>query len=332
MWVCVAAAWASAALGREREGPEGMAWIPPGEFRMGTEDRRFPDAQPVHRVRLDGFWIGKYDVTNAEFGEFVRVTGYVTVAERALNPGDFPGVPAEQLAAGSLCFAAPGEGVGLGDVSRWWRFVPGASWKHPEGPGSDVKGRENFPVVHVAFEDAEAYAKWAGGRLPTEAEWEYAARGGLEQKPYVWGDQFRPGGRFMANTFQGRFPDRNTKQDGFETASPVGSFPANGYGLYDMAGNVWQWTADWYHPRTYAADAARGEVAANPKGPRREQSQDPEEPGVAKRVQRGGSFLCTDQYCARYMVGARGKGEPSTSSNHVGFRIVKDAPPPAGGR
>jgi formylglycine-generating enzyme len=211
--------------------------------------------------------------------------------------------------------------VALNDVRGWWQYVPGASWRHPEGPKSSIEGRENHPVVHVCWDDAVAYCKWAGKRLPTEAEWEYAARAGMSQKPFVWGDEFRPKGKIMANTFQGRFPDGNKKEDGWDRTSPVKSYPANGFGLYDMAGNVWQWCADWYRPDYYAASPRK-----NPQGP--SDSFDPEEPGVTKRSHRGGSFLCTDQYCSRYMPGGRGKGAPDTGSSHVGFRCVvspKDA-------
>jgi formylglycine-generating enzyme len=296
--------------------PEGMAWIPPGRFSMGSDYQPFADARPIHTVELDGFWMDRTPVTNEQFATFVRATGYVTVAERTLDPKDFPGVPREKLVPGSLVFTPPKKAVGLTDHRHWWSFVPGACWKHPEGPGSDLgKGREKHPVVHVCWDDAVAYARWAGKRLPTEAEWEYAARGKLTQMPYVWGREFRPGGRWMANTWQGYFPNENTRDDGWERTSPSGSFPANGFGLYDMAGNVWQWCADWYRPDAYARSTGR-----DPKGPA--DSYDPNEPGVAKRVQRGGSFLCSDQYCSRYMPGGRGKGAVDTGSSHVGFRCV----------
>jgi formylglycine-generating enzyme required for sulfatase activity len=232
-----------------------------------------------------------------------------------------PGVPAEDLVAGSLVFTKPTKPVTLDDPSAWWRYVPGAYWRHPEGPSSDLKGRENNPVVDIAWPDAIAYAKWAAKRLPTEAEWEYAARGGLDRKSYVWGDEFQPGGKPMANTFQGHFPDNNTAQDGFVATSPVGSFPPNGFGLYDMAGNVWQWCSDWYRADYYAQLAAKGKVARNPQGP--DFSLDPAEPESPKRVQRGGSFLCTAYYCSGYLVGTRGKEEPSSAANHVGFRCVR---------
>ena len=310
--------------------PAGMAWVPGGEFSMGLEDPRsmphggheaMDDARPIHRVYVDGFWMDKTDVTNAEFARFVAATHYVTVAERKPSAADFPDAPAQKLVPGSIVFRPPQNAVSLDDPYQWWSYVPGANWRHPLGPGSSIKGREDYPVVQIAYEDAAAYAKWAGKRLPTEAEWEFAARGGLTGKHYAWGDSFVPGGRWMANTHQGEFPNRDTAEDGFAGIAPVGSFAANGYGLYDMSGNVWQWTSDWYRPDYYAQIA--GGVARNPMGP--PSSFDPLEPGVKKRVQRGGSFLCTEQYCTRYLVGSRGKGEPSSASNHIGFRCVKAA-------
>ena len=282
------------------------------------------DSRPVHRVYVDGFWMDKTDVTNAEFAKFVAATHYVTESERTPKAEDFPGALPENLVAGSVVFAPPDHPVPLNDYFVWWSYVKGANWRHPNGPGSDIKGKENYPVVHVSYDDAKAYAKWAGKRLPTEAEWEFAARGGLSGKPFVWGDSFRPNNKYMANTFQGHFPNKNTDEDGFNATSPVTSFPPNGYGLYDMAGNVWQWTSDWYRPDYYRKLADAGGVARNPTGP--DDSFDPEERGVRKRVMRGGSFLCTDQYCSRYMVGTRGKGEASTGTNHLGFRCVKPIP------
>jgi formylglycine-generating enzyme required for sulfatase activity len=251
----------------------------------------------------------------------VKATGYATVAERPLNPKDFPGAPPENLVPGSVVFTPPNTEVPLDDHFVWWRYVPGANWRHPNGPGSDLKGKEKHPVVHIACEDAEAYARWAGKRLPTEAEFEFAARGGLDRKPFSWGDEFKPGNKFQANSFQGHFPDKNTGEDGFLGTAPVGSFPRNGFGLFDMAGNVWEWTSDWYRPDYYETLAATRQVTHNPQGPA--DSIDPSEPGVAKRVHKGGSFLCTDQYCARYMPGGRGKGEPNTGTNHLGFRCVR---------
>jgi formylglycine-generating enzyme len=310
--------------------PEGMVWIPGGEFSMGALEpsdgnevgmQAARDSRPIHRVYVDGFWMEKTDVTNEEFARFVKATGYKTVAERKPRAEDFPGAPPENLVAGAVVFTPPSHAVPLNDNFQWWAYVDGANWKHPEGPRSSLKGREEYPVVDIAYEDAEAYAKWAGKRLPTEAEWEFAARGGLSGKPYVWGNEFRPAGKWMANTFQGNFPNKDTGEDGHVGASAVASFPPNGYGLYDMAGNVWQWTSDWYRPDYYAQLAAAGGVARNPRGPAT--PFDPSEPTEKKKVHRGGSFLCTDQYCSRYRVGTRGKGEVSTGTNHLGFRCVK---------
>ena len=312
--------------------PEGMVWIPGGEFSMGSSESceslcATPgvtrDARPIHRVRVDGFWMDATEVTNAQFEKFVNATGYITIAERALKQEDFPGVPPDDLLPGSAVFTPTDRPVPLNDLLRWWRFEDGANWRHPEGPKSNLNGRENYPVVHVAFPDAEAYATWAGKRLPTEAEWEFAARGGLDGKLYPWGDDLLPDGKWMANIYQGQFPVKDSGVDRFPGAAPVAQFPPNGYGLYDVAGNVWEWCGDWYRPDYFAVLAAKG-VALNPKGP--ESSFDPDGPYEKKRVHRGGSFLCTDQYCTRYMVGARGKGEISTATNHLGFRCVK-APP-----
>ena len=314
--------------------PEGMAWIPGGEFSMGAQDppgndavgmQATLDSRPIHRVYVDGFWMDKTDVTNEEFAKFVKATRYVTVAERKPKAEDFPGAPPENLVAGSVVFSPPGHPVSLNDHFQWWSYVPGANWRHPLGPKSSIQGKQDYPVVQVAYEDAAAYAKWAGKRLPTEAEWEFAARGGLTGKPFVWGDKFRPDGRWMANTFQGQFPVMDTGEDNYVGISEVARFPANGYGLFDMAGNVWQWTSDWYRPDYYQQLVNAGGVARNPKGP--DSPFDPTEPTERKKTHRGGSFLCTDQYCSRYMVGTRGKGEVSTGTNHLGFRCV-NAPLP----
>jgi formylglycine-generating enzyme required for sulfatase activity len=301
--------------------PEGMVWIPGGTFWMGGEGIGMPDALPVHRVSVRGFWMDRTEVTNVQFTRFVEATGYKTIAERTPEAKDFPGAPPEKLVAGSVCFTPPDHDVALDNHYQWWNYLPGANWRHPEGPNSDINGRENHPVVHVAWDDAVAYAKWAGKRLPTEAEWEFAARGGLDRKRYVWGDELVPEGRWMVNNWQGKFPRENTLVDGFRATAPVGSFPPNGYGLFDMAGNVWEWCGDWYRHDYYAN--SRDD---NPQGP--DSSHDPLEPGVPKRVQRGGSFLCSDLYCTRYLPGARGKGEPSSGASHVGFRCVKDPEPP----
>ena len=301
--------------------PKGMAWIPSGVFWMGSDEPKFKDTRPWHQVYLDGFFIDKTVVTNEHFARFVKATNYVTIAERTPRAEDFPGAPPENLVAGSVVFTPPDHPVPLDNQFQWWSYVKGANWKHPEGPKTDLKGKEKYPVVHIAYKDAVAYCEWEGERLPTEAEFEYAERGGLDRKPYAWGDQFMPGGKAMANTFQGHFPNKNTGADGYTGTSPVGSFPANGYGLYDMSGNVWEWTSDWYRPDYYQTLAASGQITRNPQGP--SDSIDPSEPGVAKKVHRGGSYLCTDQYCSRYMAGGRGKGEPDTGTNHLGFRCVK---------
>lgn len=302
-------------------GKAGMVRVPGGTFEMGCDDPSFPDAQPVHLVRLRSFWIDRTEVTNKQFARFVEATGYVTVAERTPQAKDFPDAPPENLVPGALVFSPPGADVRLADPHSWWRYVPAASWRHPEGPGSNLDGRWDHPVVQVAWEDAAAYARWAGKRLPTEAEFEYAARGGLVRKRFAWGDELTPGDRWMANTWQGRFPTDNSAGDGFKTTAPVASFAGNGYGLYDLTGNVWEWCSDWYRADYYKT-CASGAMLSNPEGPA--DSYDPLEPGEKKKVQRGGSFLCTDQYCARYLVGARGKGEVKSAYCHVGFRCASD--------
>ncbi len=303
--------------------PARMVWIPGGEFAMGSEEPAAGvDARPVHRVAVDGFWMDATEVTNEQFAGFVEATGYLTVAERPPRAEDYPGPPPENLVAGSVVFSPPAHAVPLDDPLRWWLYVPGASWRHPQGPASDLQGRSRHPVVHVAYEDGLAYAAWAGKRLPTEAEWEWAARGGLDGKEFVWGEEPMPGGRAMANTFEGHFPHHDTAADGFAGTAPAASFPPNAYGLFDMAGNVWEWVSDWYRPDTYASRAAGG-LTRNPTGPA--DSFDPAEPGLAKRVQKGGSFLCTDQYCGRFRPAGRGKGAPDTGSDHLGFRCVRDA-------
>lgn len=311
--------------------PRGMVWIPGGEFSMGAQDppqmdmvgmQATKDSRPIHRVYVDGFFMDKTDVTNAQFAAFVKATGYITVAEKTPTPEDFPGAPPENLYAGGVVFSPPNHAVPLNDHFQWWSYVKGANWRHPTGPKSSIKGKENYPVVQVAYADAEAYANWAHKRLPTEAEWEFAARGGLAGKPFVWGEKFRPNGKWMANTFQGHFPYQDVGSDGFIGIAPVAQYAPNGYGLYDMAGNVWQWTSDWYRPDYYYELAQAGGVARNPKGP--DTSFDPAEPSDKKKVHRGGSFLCTDQYCSRYLVGTRGKGEVSTGTNHLGLRCVSN--------
>lgn len=314
--------------------PEGMAWIPGDEFNMGAAEptgadhnhvgmQATNDARPIHRVAVDGFWMDKTEVTNDAYARFVAETGHVTMAEKAPSRVEFPDMPVDMLVPGSVMFQAPHGEVSLDDPLQWWVWVKGANWRVPEGPGSSIEGRGNHPVVHVAYADADAFCAWAGKRLPTEAEWEFAARGGLQGKIYPWGDEFRPNGRWMTNTFQGHFPDHNSGGDGHTSSGPVAAFPANGYGLYDVAGNVWEWVSDWYRPDYYTQLAQAGGVARNPAGPA--EPWDPAEPGTAKRVHRGGSYLCTEQYCSRYMVGTRGMGDVSTGTNHLGFRCTKPA-------
>jgi formylglycine-generating enzyme required for sulfatase activity len=308
--------------------PEGMVWIPDGEFIMGGAGPfARPDEFPRHRVRLDGFWISRTPVTNDQFAKFVEATGYVTTAERvptveeilSQSPPDTPAPPPEMLVAASLVFKSADHPVSLSNPLAWWEWKTGANWRHPEGPDSSIEGHGGHPVVHVSWFDAQAYCNWAGGRLPTEAEWEYAARGGLDQKQNGWGDD--PVDPEKCNIWQGRFPVTNTAEDGFASTSPVGSFAPNGYGLLDMAGNVWEWVNDWYHPDTYALNATN-EVTVNPQGP--PSGYDPQEPYTPKRVTRGGSFLCSDQYCSGYRPSARMKTSPDTSLSHTGFRVVRE--------
>jgi formylglycine-generating enzyme required for sulfatase activity len=297
--------------------PNKMVLIPGGKFKMGSTNKAFPDAQPVHEVEVSSFYMDEHEVTNAEFAAFVRATNYITVAERELNPADFPGVPAADLVPGSGVFMPPAQAVSLDNPLQWWRYVEGANWSHPQGPGSSSRDKPNEPVVQVSYEDAAAFAKWAGKRLPTEAEWEYAAQAGQGLQQYYWGNELKPNGKWVANIYQGNFPDKNSGEDGFVTVAPVKSYPANAFGLYDMDGNVWEWCSDFYRPDYYQISAK-----INPKGP--SDSYDPDEPGTVKRVQRGGSFLCSDQYCVRYKPGSRGKGEVSSAANNLGFRCVKD--------
>jgi formylglycine-generating enzyme len=311
--------------------PAEMVWIPGGEFSMGStvESESLcglpgvtSDALPVHRVYVDGFWMDTKELTNEEFEKFVNATAYVTIAERVPASAEFPEAPPENLVPGSTVFTPSKAAVPLDHYLQWWRYRPGANWRHPEGPRSSIKGKEKFPVVQIAYDDALAYATWAGKRLPTEAEWEFAARGGLTGMLYAWGNDFRVNDKPMANTYQGKFPVKDTGADGFAALAPVGSFAPNGFGLYDVAGNAWEWVSDWYSGQYYSELAQSGNVARNPHGPGA--SFDREEPGVKKRVQRGGSFLCTDEYCSRYLVGTRGKGEANTAGNHLGVRLVMD--------
>ncbi len=310
--------------------PPGMVWVPSGEFTMGTDSALgWPDEKPAHRVRVDGFWMDQTEVTNAQFRAFVEATGHVTTAEktpdlaeimRQLPPGTAP-PPKEKLVPGSLVFRKTDGPVDLHDPSQWWKWTPGASWRHPEGPGSDIAGRDDHPVVHVSWYDAVACAKWAGKRLPTEAEWEFAARGGLEGKLYVWGNEPFDEKKQQANVWQGDFPWKNTAADGYEGTAPVKSYAPNGYGLYDMAGNAWEWCADWYDHDLYQRRAGGGAID-NPTGP--ERSYVPHDSLSPQRVQRGGSFLCSDEFCLRYRPGARQGCSPDTGMSHVGFRCVKD--------
>ena len=313
-------------------GPPGMVWIPGGEFTMGTDDSiGWADEKPAHRVRVDGFWMDQTDVTNAQFRAFVEATQYVTTAEKPVDvneilrqsPPGTPAPPAEKLVPAALVFqptAAPVKD--FRDFSQWWRWTPGASWRHPEGPGSGIDGKDDYPVVQVSWDDAVAYANWAGKRLPTEAQWEFAARGGLDNKPYIWGDDPPSDTNLHANIWQGEFPYKNTAADGYVRTSPVRAFLPNGFGLYDMSGNVWQWCSDWYQVDLYRQRAGRG-VVDNPQGPT--QSFDPRQPYSPLRVQKGGSFLCNDSYCSRYRPSARHGCTPDTGMSHIGFRCVKSA-------
>lgn len=311
----------------------GMVLIPAGKYLMGAVDADSaarPDERPRHLVVVDQFWMDETEVTNAQFRAFVTATGYLTTAERKpvweemkkQLPAGTPKPPDEVLVPGSLVFRQPDRPVPLDNPAYWWEWRPGASWRHPEGPGSSLKGREDYPVVHVSWDDAVAYANWAGKRLPTEAEWEWAARGGLGEAIYAWGNESIDLGPPRANTWQGNFPTQNTLRDRFERAAPVRSFQPNGYGLYDISGNVWEWCQDWYR-HDYYQSITRSEGVANPSGP--VSSFDPDEPTVPKRVQRGGSFLCHDSYCASYRVAARMKSSPDTGLLHSGFRCVKGA-------
>lgn len=309
-------------VSRPPAAPTGMIWIPGGEFTMGS-DTGPPNERPAHRVRLDGYYIDETEVTNTRFREFVDATGYVTTAEKKPEweemkkflPEDAERPSPEQLVPGSLVFTPPAGPVDLRDFPSWWRYVPGTNWKHPEGPGSDLVGRENHPVVHVSFDDVEAFCKWAKRRLPTEAEWEYAARGGIEKAKFGWGNDSPTDS--AANIWQGEFPRSNAKLDGFERTAPVGSFPANGFGLRDTAGNVWEWCSDWYRADAYTT---RGKLTENPTGPT--ESLDPQEPWAPKRIIRGGSFLCHVTYCESYRPSARRGSSTDTGLCHLGFRTV----------
>jgi sulfatase modifying factor 1 len=300
-----------------------MILIPGGTFRMGS-DRHYPEEAPVHRVTVDPFWIDRTPVTNRQFGEFVSATGHVTTAEIVPDPKDYPGALPHMLYAGSLVFVPPSQPVDLRDWSQWWQFMKGADWRHPSGPDSSIDGRGEHPVLHVSFTDARAYARWADKELATEAEWEFAARGGLDDAEYAWGNEFAPSGAHLANTWQGEFPHQNLADDGYERTSPVTAFPPNGYGVYDMIGNVWEWTGDWYSAQ-HPAEARRSCcVPENPRGGRMEDSYDPCQPQIKipRKVVKGGSHLCAPNYCRRYRPAARHAQPVDTSASHVGFRCV----------
>jgi formylglycine-generating enzyme len=301
----------------------GMLWIPGGTFRMGSEDF-YPEERPVREVAVDGFWMDRHVVTNAQFAHFASQTEYVTLAERPLNAADYPGAPAENLVPGSMLFHKTLAAVDLQNYVHWWTWAPGTSWRHPLGPDSSLDGFEHHPVVHVAYEDAEAYARWAGKELPSEAEWEFAARGGLDGKKFTWGDEHFPDGKAMANSWQGEFPWQNTLLDGYEGTSPIGSFPPNGYGLYDMAGNVWEWTSDWYVPRLGGEVVKSCCTPTNPRVVSPDQSYDPAQPQfrIPRKVVKGGSHLCAPNYCLRYRPAARQPQMLDTGMSHIGFRCI----------
>lgn len=307
----------------------GMVYIPAGTFMMGADNNQADqDEYPKHKVILDAFWMDEHEVTNDQFAKFVESTGYITTAEQKPDweelkkqlPPDTPKPDESLLVPASLVFSPPAQKIDLNDYSQWWTWVPGASWKHPEGPGSDIKGKGNYPVVHISWDDAMAYCKWAGKRLPTEAEWEYASRGGLVNNIYSWGNEHVNKGKAKANTWEGSFPDNNTAYDKFTGLAPVKSFQPNGYQLYDIAGNVWEWCADWYRNDYYQA-VNKPEGIINPKGP--SDSYDPDEPYTPKRVSRGGSFMCNESYCTGYRVARRMKSSPDSGMSNLGFRCVK---------
>ena len=302
----------------------GMVRLPGGVFQMGS-DSFYPEERPARAIRVDPFWIDATPVTNGAFARFVEATGHVTLAETPPDPKDYPGMAPEMARAGSLVFDMPARLCGLEDYTQWWQFRFGADWRHPLGPGSVIDGLEDHPVIHIAYADAAAYADWAGKALPTEAEWEYAARGGLEGKEFAWGDELAPGGAMLANYWQGAFPVANDLLDGFERTSPVRSFPPNGFGLYDMIGNVWEWTSDWYTtPQPTAKKKGSCCIPANPRGGREEESYDPCMPDIVigRKVLKGGSHLCAPNYCQRYRPAARHPEPTDTSTSHVGFRCV----------
>jgi formylglycine-generating enzyme required for sulfatase activity len=300
-----------------------MVWIPGGTYRMGSE-HHYPEERPIQRVSVDGFWMDRTPVTNTAFEKFVRETGHVTFAEIAPNAEDYPGAKPEMLQPGGLVFIKPPHRVDLRNFQNWWNFVFGADWRHPRGPNTTLDGLDTHPVVQIAYADAEAYTKWAGKALPTEAEWEFAARGGLEDTEYAWGNELTPGGHLMANFWQGEFPWQNLVEDGFEETSPVGSFPANGYGLVDTIGNVWEWTTDWYTPRSGSEPIKACCTPHNPRGGKEADSYDPRQPEIRipRKVIKGGSHLCAPNYCRRYRPAARFPEPIDTSTCHLGFRCI----------
>ena len=304
---------------------KGMVWIPGGTFQMGS-DNHYPEEAPAHAVTVNGFWMDRHTVTNARFRNFVEETGYVTAAERPPKAEDYPGAKPEMLMPASVVFQKSRHRVDLNNHFNWWTYIAGANWRHPQGPKSSIEGLNQHPVVHVAYEDVAAYAEWAGKEIPTEAEWEFAARGGLDGAEYTWGSEFLQDGKHMANTWQGEFPMENLREDGFEWTAPVGSFAPNGYGLYDMAGNVWEWTADWYQKHDAIASPCCGQM--NPRGGERENSFDECTPNIPipRKVMKGGSFLCAPNYCRRYRPAARMAQPVDTSTCHLGFRCIVRVP------
>jgi formylglycine-generating enzyme required for sulfatase activity len=298
-----------------------MVWIPGGAFLMGS-DHHYAEEAPVHEVRVGGFWMDRFAVTNRDFRRFIETTGHVTLAEKPPRAEDYPSARPEKLVAASMVFAKPSAPVDLRNHHNWWDWMPGASWRHPRGPASSLGGLGRHPVVQIAFEDAEAYARWAGKTLPTEAEWEFAARGGLDGAEFVWGAEFTPRGRAMCNSWQGEFPHENLLADGYEWTAPVGSFPPNGYGLFDMAGNVWEWTTDWYQPHGEIVRSCCATV--NPLGGEAEQSyhRGTRELRIPRKVMKGGSYLCAPNYCRRYRPAARMAQPVDTSTCHLGFRCI----------
>jgi sulfatase modifying factor 1 len=303
------------------DGPPEMAWVPGGTFTMGS-NQHYPEERPAHRVSVGGFWMDRHQVTNDQFARFVSETGHVTLAERAPDPADYPGALPELLVPASVVFTQPDHPVDMRNHHNWWSYLPGADWRHPQGPDSSIEDRADHPVVQLSFEDAEAYSRWAGKDLPTEAEWEFAARGGLDGATYAWGEEFTPDGVWMANTWQGRFPLHNTVDDGYAGTAPVGSFPPNGYGLYDNIGNVWEWTTDWY--QTHAEIGHACCTLESPRGGERERSYEAGsgEIRIPRKVMKGGSHLCSPNYCQRYRPAARMPQPIDTATSHLGFRCL----------